>query len=236
MRCYRRFDAVKAISFDLDDTLYNNWPIIAKAETAQLACLHDLVPESITTNTQDWLKVRQHIEQQNPHLQGNMGKLRKLGLYHGLLNLGLDKKTASDIGNQAFDAFYQQRIKVVIDPKVINLLHTFADKYPLIALSNGNACIKSMGLGELFEFAIHPGDPDTKPKPWPDMFHQGAIKLGVMPSKILHVGDSLASDVQGALNAGCIAAWYNPSQQSMSIKSTLPHLEVSRLSALTHLL
>jgi putative hydrolase of the HAD superfamily len=39
-------------------------------------------------------------------------------------------------------------------------------------------------------------------KPRPEIFQQTLEKLGVQPSEALHVGDTLASDVAGALGVG----------------------------------
>jgi putative hydrolase of the HAD superfamily len=52
----------------------------------------------------------------------------------------------------------------------------------------------------------------------------------------LHIGDHVRSDVLGALNAGCQAAWLNPanSPQPQPAKPplVLPHLELSDLQQL----
>jgi len=44
-------------------------------------------------------------------------------------------------------------------------------------------------------------------KPSPVMFNLAAEKLGMAPERVLHVGDSLELDVQGAQAAGMKAAW-----------------------------
>jgi|AntRauMFilla1563_2_1112583.scaffolds.fasta_scaffold00226_8 putative hydrolase of the HAD superfamily len=47
-------------------------------------------------------------------------------------------------------------------------------------------------------------------KPDPELFHYAASLVGRSSDEILYVGDSLASDVYGATNAGWKVAWYNP--------------------------
>jgi HAD superfamily hydrolase (TIGR01549 family) len=234
MRCYRRFSPAKAISFDLDDTLYDNWPVIHKAEQAQLAFLHQAVPQSQNTTIEQWMETRRKLAIGNPALCHDLGKWRQEGIYHGLLRLEITDKEAFEISLAAFDAFYQQRIKVKINASVLKLLQQLAQDYTLIALSNGNASIEAMGLADVFEFAIHAGDKGIRQKPWPDMFAMTAKRLSINPNQILHVGDSLKSDVQGALNAGCSAVWFNPDDKPMGIKSALPHIEINELQALEH--
>ena len=47
-------------------------------------------------------------------------------------------------------------------------------------------------------------------KPRGEMFRTALELLGCEPSEVLHVGDSLGSDVGGALAAGIDVAWLNP--------------------------
>lgn len=236
MRCYRRLNPIKAISFDLDDTLYNNWPIIEKAEQAQLKFLQQNVPQAHNTNSADWLRSRHLLLNERPELRHDIGQLRQQGIYCQLRELGLNQSDAQNISLQAFTVFHQQRIKVVIDAEVINLLCQLAEHYPLIALTNGNACINAMGLGEVFQFAILAGDDGIQQKPSRQMFDVAAQQLSLQTSGILHIGDSLTSDVQGALNAGAMAVWYNPNNSRLNSNTPLPHLQINHLSQLNQLL
>ena len=240
MRFFKSIGPIKAISFDLDDTLYPNWPIIEKAEKAQLAFLHQqirqITPESQQTTTDDWLLIRQQLLIEHPELHRDIGLLRRRGICRLLINMGIDKTKAKTISEQAFEVFYQKRIEVTISDDVLQLLQQLAARYPLIALSNGNADIAAMGLNDIFTFAIHAGDQDVRQKPYPDMFITAAQKLNIDTHEILHIGDSLKSDVQGALNAGSTAVWFNPERQPLSNRSSLPHIEIAQLASLELLL
>ena len=46
-------------------------------------------------------------------------------------------------------------------------------------------------------------------KPRGEMFHQALSLLGLSPREVLHVGDSLGSDVRGAKSAGIPVLWVN---------------------------
>lgn len=50
-------------------------------------------------------------------------------------------------------------------------------------------------------------------KPRPEIFRTAAERAAVSPARIVHVGDDLLTDVQGALGAGCRAVYYNPTGQ-----------------------
>ena len=48
-------------------------------------------------------------------------------------------------------------------------------------------------------------------KPDPSLFDRVATTIGIQPRRILHLGDRLDTDVQGALDAGFQAAWIDAS-------------------------
>ena len=61
------------------------------------------------------------------------------------------------------------------------------------------------------------------------------IIFGVKPNEILHIGDNLTTDVQGAIQAGCQAVWINLSGKdlnSFTEASVLPTLEINHLTEL----
>lgn len=234
MRCYRRLPTIKAISFDLDDTLYDNWPVLQKAEQAQLAFLHQHVPQSIETTEADWMAVRRRLAINNPWLCHDIGQWRQQGIYHGLLKLGLANSKAKSISREAFDVFYLWRNKIELSTEVHKTLEQLANRYPLIALTNGNASIEAIGLAGLFKFAIAAGDNGLKQKPHPDMFDVALQRLNIQKHQLLHIGDSMKSDVQGALNAGCSAIWFNPNGKTLTSRTPLPHLEISHLNKLLY--
>jgi putative hydrolase of the HAD superfamily len=47
-------------------------------------------------------------------------------------------------------------------------------------------------------------------KPRPEIFHTAAERAGVPEARVVHVGDDRLTDVQGAIDAGCRAVYYNP--------------------------
>jgi HAD superfamily hydrolase (TIGR01549 family) len=47
------------------------------------------------------------------------------------------------------------------------------------------------------------------PKPKPDIFLYVARELKLDPAQIIHIGDALAADVEGALNVGMKAIWFD---------------------------
>jgi putative hydrolase of the HAD superfamily len=223
MQIFKALSPVKALSFDLDDTLYDNTPVIAAAEQAMLTALAKHAPQSNVTDSDFWWQQRLQLAKIEPEIRHDIGRWRLLGIEAGLIELGIAPEQAKPVAQQGYDAFLEARTRISISPEITQLLTTLAKRYKLIAITNGNACIKKMGIGELFQFSLQAG-PDGKMKPYPDMFNVAVERLKLAPAQILHIGDSHRADVMGALAAGCQAAWLDHHQQPVS---TLPHIRLT---------
>ncbi|MDX1678348.1 HAD-IA family hydrolase [Arsukibacterium sp.] len=232
MQIFKALSPVKALSFDLDDTLYDNSPVIAAAEQAMLTALFELAPQSNQTDSDFWWQHRLKLAKLEPEIRHDIGRWRLLGIEAGLLELGIARAEAKKVAQQGYDAFLEARTKISLTTGVNTLLTALAKQYRLIAITNGNACIQKMGLSPLFEFSLQAG-PDGKMKPYPDMFQLAAERLKVQPAEILHIGDSHRADVIGALAAGCQAAWLDHHRQPVS---TLPHIRLTDVQQLSTLL
>ena len=69
--------------------------------------------------------------------------------------------------------------------------------------------LERLGILDAFDFLVSSEEAGTD-KPAPEIFMLCAEKAGVLPEECLFVGDSRKKDVLGALNAGMGAAWYCP--------------------------
>ena len=68
------------------------------------------------------------------------------------------------------------------------------------------------GLLNYFEFVISSADYGIR-KPHPVIFTSAAARLGIAPSEIWYVGDTLETDMVGAKQCNMSAIWYNRRQQ-----------------------
>jgi len=232
MQLYKALSPIKVLSFDLDDTLYDNSPVLLAAEQAMLHSLQQQTATHLQRPLDFWSQARWQLGQQRPDIRHDIGHWRLLGIEAGLIQLGLARGEASEIARHAYRAFWQTRTEIHINADVHTLLQQLAERYQLIAITNGNACIQRMGLGDLFEFSLQAG-PDGRMKPFPDLYLAAAHRLQVSPQQILHIGDSHRADVMGALKAGCQAAWLDHHQRPCSV---LPHVHLTKLQQLKSLL
>jgi HAD superfamily hydrolase (TIGR01549 family) len=195
---------IAAITLDLDDTLWPIWPTIERAERV----LHEwLVREAPLTAdllvTPGVLReLREATERERSDLAHDLSALRRESIRTALRRAGEDPALA----DPAFDAFFAERQRVTLYEDALPALQWLSARYPLVAVSNGNADLHLTGVGPWFRGAFSARSFGSG-KPHAPIFHAAAASLGVAPEQVLHVGDDEALDVIGALDAGMQAAW-----------------------------
>jgi putative hydrolase of the HAD superfamily len=81
--------------------------------------------------------------------------------------------------------------------------------------------LDSLGIEDRFEVVVH-GGVEAAYKPNPEPFHVALDELDVDPDRAVHVGNSLESDVRGAIAAGIGAVWV-PRGDSHAHPEPQPH-------------
>jgi len=235
---YRRLSPIKAITFDLDDTFYDNHPYIKKAEQALFDYLFKHYSGADRLGVAGWRAVRRSVLGKQPELQNDMIRLRKTILTELFAQIAVPDNERLQAVESAFDFFYQQRSHFKVIPEYCALLSQLSQRVPLIAITNGNVDLARIGIAPYFQASLH-ASVEQPMKPHPKMFLMAQQQLGVPARHILHVGDSLQKDVAGALKAGYQAAWY-ADNRSMNMRlektSLLPHVQLSALAELADLL
>ncbi|MDN5370098.1 MAG: hydrolase / 5-amino-6-(5-phospho-D-ribitylamino)uracil phosphatase, partial [Shewanella sp.] len=84
MRSFLRLTPFRALSFDLDDTLYNNKPIIAAAEVELLQWLAQHFPATTQYSQDDWRQLKMRVLAAQPQLVHDTSATRRAVLYLGL--------------------------------------------------------------------------------------------------------------------------------------------------------
>ena len=235
MKFHRTLLPFKVMSFDLDDTLYDNSEVIRLAE---LNCV-DFLRNSSHINQLDldyWHSWKHQIERNDPILCEDVTAWR-MATIQAMLQFH-DKNTVEieEICRDAMDYFLQWRHKIDVPQQSFEVLNLLQSKYKLAALTNGNVVPERIGFSQ-FALTLW-GGKNGRAKPHCDLFHQAAKYFRVEPHEILHIGDNLTSDVQGAIQAGCQAVWLNLSEKTFAQfeeASVLPTVEISVLSDLLKL-
>jgi 2-haloalkanoic acid dehalogenase type II len=219
---------VRAISLDLDDTLWPIWPTIERAEKVLHEWLMERAPmaAALFSNPAALRDIRNHVAEQRPDLKHDLSSVRRESIRLALYRAGEDPLLAE----AAFEAFFAARQQVDLFEDAEPALRFLAQRFPLVSLSNGNADLARVGLADYFKAAISAREFGVG-KPDPRIFHAAAGAVEVQPEQVLHVGDDATLDVIGALNAGMQAVWVNRSDHLWPHEQQ-PHLTVASLAEL----
>lgn len=238
MRFYRPLGQISALTFDLDDTLYDNRPVILRTEQESLAFVRSYHPALSQLESRDFQRLRQTLREAEPDIYHDVTEWRRRALEQGMRDAGLSADQARDGADAAMANFAKWRSAIDVPQETHDTLAALAKKWPLVAITNGNAQPALFGLDSYFSFVLRAG-PDGRAKPFSDMYHLASERLGVPPGEILHVGDDLTTDVAGAIRCGVQACWINPYAADLMQADDarlLPHIEISRLASLTALI
>ncbi len=242
MKFYRRLAPFKAISFDLDDTLYSNFPVMMATDEKMAAYFNKRLPNYINDKSDlntsydfhFWSPYKQQALSLNKQLIHDVAAVRVESYYIGLVDLGIEQPQARKIAEDALAYFDIHRSNFEVPQYVHSLLADLASKWPLVAISNGNVNTHLIGINEYFTYVYHAG-PNYKQKPCDDMFVKACSDLAIKPHELLHVGDCGHSDILGGVLAGCQTAWVSSYDVGKPL-SILPNIELSDVAELHRLL
>ncbi len=194
---------IRAITFDLDDTLWPVAPVIERAEHAMHAWLGRNCPEVTEQYDVAGLRgLRERIGAEQPHLAHDFSALRRRSLEAALHDHGYDGAHVEG----AFRVFYAARQEVTLYEDALPLLESLQGRFRLGSISNGNADLVTIGLDHLFPVRIHARQLGHA-KPSPEIYRAACEALECEPHEVLHVGDDPELDVAAARRAGLHAAW-----------------------------
>ncbi len=223
---------IQAITLDLDDTLWPIGPTIRRAEESLATWLAERAPgaAAVFADPQARLSVRAQVVHARPEIGHDLSAIRLESIRAALHQARED----TTLAEHAFEVFFAERMRVELFDDVLPALTALAARYPLLAVSNGNAHVTRVGLGEFFTHSLSASDFGVA-KPDPRIFHAAAGMAGVPPTAVLHVGDDATMDVLGAMDAGMQAVWVNRTQHTWS-HDVQPHQIVTNLNELAALL
>jgi HAD superfamily hydrolase (TIGR01549 family) len=201
--------SIRLITFDLDDTLWDNRPVIEGAETAMRDWLSSHAPLLAPLPVEHLWDIRSRLLEEEPSLRHRLSTLRRLTLQHALRGVGYDADQAIELAEGAFQAMLHARHRVTLFPQTLPTLEWLATRYQLGVITNGNADVRRLGLADYFRFALNAEDLGIG-KPDPHPFNEALRHAGVTAEQALHVGDSPGDDIAGAQAAGLHAVWFNP--------------------------
>ena len=204
---------LKVISFDLDDTFWPILPVVLRAEKLtnlwlikNYPCIEPLLKK------EEIIPIRDELIYKNASLSHQLSKLRSMIVSELAMRAGYDASESKEIASKSFEIFFEARNEVVLFEGVKESLENLKSNYSLGVITNGNADLKKIGLSYLFDFVVSAEDISAS-KPDPEIFNAAIEKSGSKADEICHVGDHPINDIQGSLNVGMRAIWFNKRRQ-----------------------
>jgi FMN hydrolase / 5-amino-6-(5-phospho-D-ribitylamino)uracil phosphatase len=198
---------LRAVAFDLDNTLWDVGPVLVRAEQ----CLHDWLREHCPRITErvsieEMRDARERLARSEPHNAHDFTYLRIAALALHARECGYGEEMAE----RAFQVFFAARNELQPYADVQPALERLGARYKLASLSNGNADLGLIGLAPLFSVSLNARQIGVA-KPHPRCFEHLARDLRLEARNILYVGDDPFLDVEAARVAGLRTAWMNRS-------------------------
>ncbi len=223
---------LRAVAFDLDNTLWDVVPVIVRAEQ----CLQDWLREHCPRITErvsveQMRAARERLARTEPHNAHDFTYLRVTALAAHARECGYGE----DVAERAFGVFFAARNELQPYADVQPALERLSKRYTLASLSNGNADLELIGLARLFSVSLNARQIGAA-KPHPRCFEQLARDLRLEPQNILYVGDDPFLDVAAARAAGLRTAWMNRSQAPWPPNLEPADLDVADCAQLAELL
>ena len=223
---------IRAIFFDLDDTLWDMHEVIPRAEKRLYEWFGEFYPRVAETYTPERLhRLRFAVGARYPELRHDLSALRMKVLRQVFTDSGYTDEGAAD----AFEVFQYARNQVTLFTDVLPALRELSASHRLFALTNGNASLEAIGIMECFEAQIGACDLGVA-KPDSEFFNLAMERSETLPGEALHVGDHPENDILAARQAGMMTLWMNRKGQDWLLEECEPHHELSDLQLLPELL
>ncbi len=219
---------LRAICFDLDDTLWDLAPVIPRAERVLYewyAASYPAVAEHYSR--QDILEMRRQVAERHPELRHDLTVLRMKVLQQIAVTSGY----SATMAEEAFAVFDAERNRVDLYADVLPALQLLGERFRLLSLSNGNANLEAIGIADLFVRSYNARELGVA-KPDAAIFQMVCEREGLAAHDVLHVGDHPQNDIVAAQSAGLPAAWVNRKAEQWPEQDSAPEHTVTCLEDL----
>ena len=225
---------IKAISFDVDGTLQDFDGMMRHALREVLKELAQLDTRAAQAlDVEMMIAIRDEVHERLRGRVTDLNAVREESIKQALCEAG---RPDDELGPYLAQVYFRRRDAArALFSDVRPTLERLAARYRLGLLSNGNSRADALGIGDLVSFEVFSQDHNGVEKPALHIFEVAFHRAGCEPCELLHVGDSLESDVAGARAAGSKAIWLNRSSDARD-GGTEPAFEIRSLLELERIL
>ena len=199
---------IQMITFDLDDTLWDNKPTITNAEIKTRKWIEEKVGAIEWGDLNDFLQLREALIRKDKSIAWDISKLR-IEIFKEKIKGLVPNDEITKLAEEAFSYFLKKRHEIELFPGVEDALKALSENYTLGVLTNGNADIYKLSIGKYFEFSISSLEAQNS-KPNKSHFELAKRHLpNLKYSEMLHIGDHQINDILGAHALGIEVLWFN---------------------------
>lgn len=214
---------IKVISFDLDNTLYDNAPVIARAELKSQEYLAlEFKKQNQNYDVNVYKEIRQTLFESNDIAFDNLTHLREECLRRVCSAL----QNAESIVQHASEIFIKLRQQASIPKEIIGMIKDLSERYTLVSITNGNCDASNLAVGEYFDQNYSPQQ-GHRAKPHIAMYQKVLDDFQIDAEQLLHIGDEAKSDGLGAKNIGCQFYLFQPFINSSCLLSSIENMTLS---------
>ncbi|MFC4763881.1 HAD family hydrolase [Dyella koreensis] len=220
---------IRALTLDLDDTLWPVLPALERADRELDAYLRQHYPDVARAWPIPAMRVlRAQVAAERTDLAHDFTAQRHITMQRAFAACGIAEAPLEAL----WEIYFTARNSVELYADSLPALERITAHRPVASLTNGNADLDLIGIRAHFTHHICARDTGTA-KPDRLIFTTAAERLGVIPSEILHVGDDPELDVVGAREAGLRTAWINRARHPWpGLLGPAPDLDLPDMSAL----
>lgn len=224
-----KLEKIKVISFDADGTLWDFIKVMKHSLKYVLEALHEIDPESASLLDIDkMIRIRNKVAND---LRGIIINLEEIRLRAFRETLQVIKRPNDELAKYLNEVYLKHRFEdIELYKDVLPTLNSLKKKYTLGILSNGNSYPELCGLDDMFQFTVFSQDYGME-KPDSLIFEVALKEANCTKQQIIHIGDSLESDIAGANNAGIQCVWLNREEKKNTTNLRINY-EITSLSEL----
>ncbi len=206
-------EQITVISFDADGTLWDFLKVMRHSLKYVLEAITEIDPESASLLDIDkMIRIRNKVAND---LKGIIINLEEVRLRAFRETLQVIKRPNDELAKYLNEIYLKHRFEdIELYEDVIPTLNALKKKHTLGILSNGNSYPELCGLDEMFQFTVFSQDYGME-KPDPLIFEVALKEANCTKQQVIHIGDSLESDIAGANNAGIKCVWVNRDKKKM---------------------
>ena len=229
-----RLRRIRAISFDGDMTLWDFEAVMRHSLGHALTELQAHLPASLLADlTIDrMIEIRDAVAEEPRGHSLSLEEIRLEAFDRTLQSIGVNDRDLAARLNAVYLKHRFEDIQLYAD--VLPAFTALRNRYMLGLVSNGNSYPEHCALDGQFAFVVFAHEVGVE-KPDPAIFQAACREAGCAPDQLMHVGDSLRSDVEGANAVGALSVWLNRNRGPRT-QSIVPDFEIATLSELPGLL